>query len=206
MSRSSMLPAKSPHSAPSRRLLLRGAVLAGLVALAGCGTPAPPATFDLAAPRDGLTRGRGAGTMVVMEPVALQAYEDDKIIVRGSDGALSILGGAQWADRLPKLIQVRIVQTFENASRFKQVGYPSDRLNPTYTLVSEIRRFEVDQASREAVVELSVKFVRSGSGDIAGGKIFSARVPVSSIDGPGAAAALQSALADVLRQIAAFKG
>jgi cholesterol transport system auxiliary component len=199
-------PADMPNACLSRRLMLRGAALAGLAMLAGCGTPPPPATFDLAAPRDGLTRGRGVGTMVVMEPVALQAYEDDKIIVRGSNGALSILGGAQWADRLPKLIQVRIVQTFENASRFRQVGYPSDRLNPTYTLVSEIRRFEVEQASREAVVELSVKFVRSGSGDIAGGRIFSAREPVASIDGPGAAVALQRALGDVLRQIAAFKG
>jgi len=79
-------------------------------------------------------------------------------------------------------------------------------VNNTATCALEIRRFEIEQASREAVVELSVKFVRSGSGDIAGGRIFSARKPVASIDGPGAAVALQAALADVLRQIAAFKG
>lgn len=193
----------SPRRSASRRRLLAGLPL---LLLAACGTPAPPATFDLAAPAQGLPAGQGRGTMVVLEPVALQSYDSSRILVRGGDGSLSILGGAQWSDRLPKLLQARIVQTFENAHRFKQVGYPADRINATYTLISEIRAFEIDQTSREAVVTLSVKFVRSGSGDIAGGRIFSARVPVSAIDGPGAAAGLDAALRQVLRQIVAYRG
>ncbi len=188
-----------------RRAFLAASLAACAAGLAACGG-SPSATFDLSAPKDGLARGRGAGTLVVVEPVALQVYDGDKIVVRGAGGNLSYLGGAQWADRLPKLVQARIVQTFENAQRFKQVGYPGDRLTPDYAVVTEIRTFEIDAQSHEAVVEIAVKLVRAAVGNISAGKLFSARVPVSAIDGPGATTALDEALSNVLRQIVAYKG
>ena len=42
-------------------------------------------------------------------------------------GAVSYLGGGQWADRLPRLIQTRLIQSLENANRLKSVsrGYAS---------------------------------------------------------------------------------
>ena len=188
-----------------RRAVLAAGLAACALGLAACGG-SPSATFDLSAPKDGLSRGRGVGTLVVTEPMALQVYDGDKIVVRGAGGTLSYLGGAQWADRLPKLVQARIVQTFENAQRFKQVGYPGDRLSPDYAVVTEIRTFEIDAQSRDAVVEIAVKLVRSAAGSISAGKLFSARVPVPAIDGPGATTALDAALSNVLRQIAAYGG
>jgi len=190
---------------PSRLPRLAAVVFAVALPLAACSGP-PPATFDLSAPREGLKAGRRSGTLVVLEPVALQAYDGDKIVVRTASDALTIVGGAQWADRLPRLVQARIVQTFENAARFRQVGYPADRLNATAALSTEIRRFEIDAASREAVVEMTVKVVSANAGQVAIGRVVQARRPVGSIDGPGATQALDEALGDVLRQILAATG
>ncbi len=198
-------PRPSPAARRAGRILLGAGLLACTLGLAGCGSR-PAQTFDLSAPQDGLGHGRPVGTLVVTEPVALQIYDGDRIVVRDGGGALSILGGAQWSDRLPRLIQSRMIQTFENAQRFKQVGYPADRLDANYAVVSEIRSFEIDAPSRQAVVEIAVKLVRSNGGNIAAGKLFSARAPVASIDGPGATAALDAALSDVLRQIVAYGG
>ena len=184
----------------------RAALLASALAalLAACGGGAAPVTYDLTAPREALRRGPARGTLVVAEPVALQSYDSDRIIVRAASGNLSVLAGAQWADRLPRLVQARMIQTIENSSRYASVGRPGDRLTAAYNLVSEIRAFEIQEASGEAVVEITLKLVADRTGQIGAGRLFSARVPAGAIDGPGASAALDQSLQNVLRQIAAW--
>ncbi|HEX8416129.1 MAG TPA: ABC-type transport auxiliary lipoprotein family protein, partial [Methylobacterium sp.] len=102
-----------------------GTVLLAL-ALGGCGGAAP-LTFDLMALPG---QGRPASTarsIVVAEPVGLQPFEADRIIVREPGGALSFLGGGQWSDRLPRLIQTRIIQSLENSGRLRSVSRPGDK-------------------------------------------------------------------------------
>ena len=96
----------------------------------------------------------------------MQTLDSDRIIVRDSSGALSFLGGAQWADRVPKLVQTRLVQTFENASRIASVSRPGERIVPDLQLITDIRRFNIDTASGTAVVEITAKLVgdRTGAG------------------------------------------
>ena len=187
---------------PASRAAVASMLCAAL--LAGCGSGAAPSTYDLTAPREALRRGPALGILVVAEPVALQAYDSDRIIVRVSSGTLTTLTGAQWADRLPRLVQARIIQTIENSSRFASVGRPGDRLTAAFNLVSEIRVFEIQEASSEAVVEITLKLVADRSGQISAGRLFSARAAIASIDGAGASAALDAALQSVLRQIAAW--
>ncbi len=140
--------------------LSRMAALALAGFLAGCGGSAPPPTFDLAAPRDNLGARPGRALIVVAEPSALAAIDTNRLIVMTRGGGLAYLGDAQWADRLPKLVQVRLIQTFENAKRLTAVGRPGDRLLPAAQLNSEIRRFGIDEATGEAVIEMSVKIVQ----------------------------------------------
>jgi cholesterol transport system auxiliary component len=142
----------------------------------------------------------------VAEPVAVQALEADRILVKDSSGAISFVGGAQWADRLPRLIQARLIQTFENASRIKAVSRPTDRITPDYQLTSEIRAFQIDAARNQALVEMSVKLVNDRSGRIATARVFSARSAVQTINAENAAKALDRALSSVLLQIVRWVG
>jgi cholesterol transport system auxiliary component len=176
-----------------------GTMLGAALLVAACSSSAPPATFDLTAPRDGLTSGRGRGLLVVAEPQALAAIDSNRIIVM-TGGGIAYLPDAQWSDRLPKLIQTRLIQTFENGRRIQAVGRPGDRLVPVAQLNSEIRTFGIDERSGEAVVELSVKIVNDRTGRILAGEVFSSRVP-SAAGGPAATAALDTATQNLLRDV-----
>ena len=101
--------------------------LAAVAALASSCSSGPPATFDLTAPRQKVRGGSVAGQVAVSEPVAVQVFEAERILVKGPANTVSYLGGGQWADRLPRLIQARLVQTFENASRLKAVSRTGTR-------------------------------------------------------------------------------
>jgi cholesterol transport system auxiliary component len=173
-------------------------LVAGLV---GCGGGAPPQTFDLTAPRDGIAQARGRGLLVVAEPIALQVYDSDKIIIRTAQGGVATLPGVQWSDRLPKLFQARLIQTFENGRRIQAVGRPGDRLVPAAQLNTEIRAFGIEEATGEAVVEISAKIVNDRSGRILAGEIFVSRHAVGAINGPAASAALDLATQSIMRDI-----
>lgn len=185
---------------PSMPLAVSLAVAVSL-GLAGCGGGATPTTFDLSAPRDfGRLKGSRAA-IVVNEPTTVQTLDSDRLIVKDSTGALSFLGGSQWADRVPKLVQIRLIQTFENGSRITSVSRPGERIVPDYQLNTDIRAFNIDAASGSAVVEVTAKLVTDRTGHIQRAKLFSARVPASAVDGAAAAQALDQALSQVLVQI-----
>jgi cholesterol transport system auxiliary component len=173
--------------------------LAGL--LAACGGSSPPPTFDLVAPRDQLGARPGRALIVVAEPSALAAIDTNRLIVMTRGGGLAYLGDAQWSDRLPKLVQVRLIQTFENAKRLTAVGRPGDRLLPAAQINSEIRRFGIDESTGDAVIEMSVKIVQDRTGRILAGHIFTRSVPAGGSGGPVAAAALDLAMQEMLREI-----
>ncbi|HEV2513463.1 ABC-type transport auxiliary lipoprotein family protein [Bosea sp. (in: a-proteobacteria)] len=183
------------------RLRALSLAVAGSLLLAGCGGGSAPTTYDLSAPRDFGRIGGGGGVLIVAQPTAVQALDSDRLIVKDSSGALSFLGGAQWADRVPNLVQTRLIQTFENGSRIAAVGRPGERIVPDFQLNTDIRAFNIDAASGQAVVEITAKLIGDRSGKVQRAKLFSARVPAGS-EGAGAAQALDQALSQVLIQIA----
>ena len=176
------------------------ALLVLAVALGGCGG-ATPLTFDLMALPGQARAPAGARSIVVAEPVGLQPFEADRIIVREPGGSLSFLGGGQWSDRLPRLIQTRIIQSLENSGRLRSVSRPGDKIAAQYQLISEIRAFDIAAGSGEAVVDLSVKLIAEASSSVVAAKVFQARVPVAKVEPGSAAAALDAAMAIVLADI-----
>jgi cholesterol transport system auxiliary component len=183
------------------RLLASAAMATTLVACSGA-LSTPPTTFDLRAPSE-VKPARGTrAQLVVAEPSAVHVLDSDRIVVRPKVGEVSYLSGAQWADRLPKLVQVRLIQTFENAKRIGSVGSPDDKLSADATLVTEIRTFEVGVAeSAVATVEISAKLVSESNGRIIAANLFRASVPARGTAGPQASEALDEALQSVLRGI-----
>jgi cholesterol transport system auxiliary component len=186
--------------APVRALYARSSAVLFCMALVGCGS-APLATFDLSAPRSGISSRTVGAQVIVTEPVAVAPLDTDRIIVRSPDAGMSLLKDAQWSDRLPQLVQSRLIQTFENGKSLRAVGRPGDKIIADYSLVSEIRKFEIDAASGEAVVEMSVKLVGERNGRIVAARIFDNRSPGSATDGAAASASLDRAMGAVLRDI-----
>ncbi|MBF9233469.1 ABC-type transport auxiliary lipoprotein family protein [Microvirga alba] len=174
-------------------------LVAGLAGACSSSAPAPT-TFDLSAPT-AKVRGNPGVQVQVAEPVALQVLSAQQIIVKDAYGTISFLGGGQWSDNLPRLIQTRLINTFENSSQLRNVSRPSSGAAADAQLISELRSFEIATPQNEAVVEISVKLVSEPNGRIVNGRIFRARIPAGAAEAGYAVRALDEALSIVMVDI-----
>lgn len=189
-----------------RRAGALAAALGVALALGACSSK-PPQTFDLTAPANPPRSAALSGNLVVAEPVTVATLDGQRIVVKPMGGEVTFLSNAQWSDRLPKLVQAKIIEAYENSNKLRSVGRPGDRLAVDYQLVSEIRAFEIEAASGTAVVELTAKIVNDKSGKIVAASVFSARRPVgAAVDGASATRALDEALNEVLAKLVGWRG
>lgn len=174
---------------------MRTSLLAALVAalLGGC-TAVPPDTFELSSPADVTVRGSTRAQILIPEPTAIKTLDNDKIVVKTAPYAVEYLAQSQWSDRLPRMVQLRLLQAFENTGRIGAVGVPGQGLAIDYQLVMEIRRFEIDVAGpATARIEISVKALNDRNGTVRSTKIFTATVPTGGAGNDTYVAALNRA-------------
>jgi cholesterol transport system auxiliary component len=185
----------------ARALKMGVALSAGLLA-AACGGSAPE-TFDLSA-ASVPTAHKLRAQIAIREPLASPDLDGQRIVVRTSPETLAYLSGAQWSDRLPTLVQTRLVQTFQNANLSQSVGRAGAGFAADYSLELDIRAFELDAKGAQANVDIAAKLVNDRGGRILAARIFNAQVPAAGTGGAAASAALNAALATVMTQIVAF--
>lgn len=181
-------------------VLVLGLALSGC-ALLGAG-PAPLDTYDLTAPATN-TRSRARRVQVLIpEPTALKPLDGENIVVRPAPGQVQYLKGAQWADRLPKIVQARLAQTFQTSGAFGGVGKPGEGLAIDYQITTEIRAFNISIGGGErAEVEVFARVLNDRNGVVRAAKVFSASAPVSGAGNDAYAAALDAAFGAVAADI-----
>jgi cholesterol transport system auxiliary component len=182
-----------------------GATLVVALPLGACSglfSKGPPATFDLTAPRGERAGGVARGQLLVAEPSALAILDTERVVARPSSGQVAYLADVQWSDRLPRLLQARILQTFENSSRLRAVGRPGERLTGDFQLVTDIRGFHISAAAEPAAeVEIAAKLVSDKTGRILGARVFRAVVPATATEGAAAVQAIDAAFGEVVREL-----
>ena len=177
-------------------------LLASALALASCAS-APPETFDLT-PAAAPIAARLRAPLAIREPVAALDLDSQRILVRTGPDTVAYLAGAQWADRLPALVQSKLLQTFQNARQLRFIGRSGSGFAADYVMELDIRAFELDVKKSQANIDIAVKIVSASSGRVAAAQIFTASAPAAGTGGAEAATALNAALGSVMRQIAAF--
>jgi phospholipid/cholesterol/gamma-HCH transport system substrate-binding protein len=176
-------------------------IVAGLERMTG-GGKGSGAAYDLSALPPPATPQKPLEKQVsIPDPTALLAYDSERVLTQTDGGQLMQLGNAKWGDNLPKLVQARIVQSFENAGSLGEASRPIDGGAPDFQLVTEIRKFQIAPGpERAAVAEISARLVAS-DGHIAAARVFSASAPVASPAEDGAVKALNEAFAKILAQL-----
>lgn len=155
-----------------------------LLALAGCaggiGGGTPPDTYGLS-PAPAVSGDRASNRQILIsEPNALKALDNERIVIRPSPSSIQYLADSQWSDRLPKIVQDKLVQAFENSGRVGGVGRPGDGLAIDYNIITSIRAFEIKaDTGEQAVVEISAKVLNDRNGVVAATRVFRASSPVS---------------------------
>jgi phospholipid/cholesterol/gamma-HCH transport system substrate-binding protein len=177
-------------------------IVQGLLRLTGGGDRKPTPVFDLPAPRD-IPRSAKAptGPVTIAEPKALVLYDTQRILARGPRGDTVPIEGTQWSDSLPKLVQVKMLQAFENAGYQAVAAQPLD-VNGGEQLLVEIRSFEIETAAAEAQIELAARI--QVDGQFVATRTFRATTPLRSADSADAAGAFAEAFAQVARDLIAW--
>ncbi|RFC64488.1 ABC transporter [Fulvimarina endophytica] len=149
-----------------------------LVGLGACTTPLE--TFEISAPPLGRSvAGTTRAQLLIPEPTAIKTIDSERIVVKPTPYTVEYLGGSQWSDRLPRMVQLRLLQAYENTGQIGAVGVPGQGLAIDYQMLLEIRRFEIEVVTgRQAVVEISVKALDDRSGVVRRTRIFRSVEPV----------------------------
>ena len=172
-------------------------VMSGCALLPGGGPP-PLDTYELTAPQVTATARRSPLQILIAEPGALKALDGEKIVIKPSPGVIQFLKGAQWADRLPLIVQARLAETFQGAGGFRGVGRPGEGLAIDYQIVTELRSFEVRvNGGQQAEVSLFVRLLNDRNGVVRAAKLFNASAPVSGSGNDAYVKALDSAFGTV---------
>ncbi|PBB99905.1 ABC transporter [Mesorhizobium sp. WSM3862] len=173
--------------------------------LAGCavlgGRPAPLDTFELSAPSLDM-RGHSRRQILIAQPSALKALDSQNIVIRPSDQSIQFLKGAQWADRLPLIVQARLAETFQRSGSFAGVGKPGEGLAIDYQIIVEVRSFEVRvNGGEHADVDLFVRILNDRNGEVRASKDFTASAPVSGGGNAAYVGALDNAFGQAAKDI-----
>jgi phospholipid/cholesterol/gamma-HCH transport system substrate-binding protein len=178
-------------------------LIGGLEKLTGSGAPTQgPAIYDLAAATSFPQVEKTINAqLVVPDPSALILFDSQKILIRSGAGTYSNVDNAQWADNLPKLIQARIVQSFESAHQLSAVSRPLEQLTAAYRLELAIRGFQITlEPSPHAVVDLTARLVND-KGEVAAARMFTASIAAKSTAAADAVAAFNQAFSQVAGEI-----
>jgi cholesterol transport system auxiliary component len=102
-----------------------------------------------------------------------------------------------WSDRLPHLLQARMIETFQNSGAVKAVSATTGQ----YALVTDLRSFQIDVSTGKAAAEIEIfaKLVNLSTGKVIATKGFSARVPATTDSPTDAIAALNQGFTEVLQ-------
>lgn len=185
-------------------------VLAASIGLSACTSVLsgpPPDTYDLSAPDTfpGLT-GSSRAQILILEPSALKILDSENIVIKPSEAEAEYLAKSQWTDRLPKLVQAKLIETFENTERVRAVAKPGDGLVIDYQIVTEIRAFDATIGSgiSEARVALSVKLVSDRTGKVVRTRVFQEAVPINGGGSLEIVLGLDAAFDNVARDLVAW--
>ncbi|QFY60164.1 ABC transporter [Rhizobium grahamii] len=172
------------------------------VALGGCGTTPKNDTYDLSAPVGGNGPAAKNRQILVQQPTALRALDSEQIVVRVSSAEIQYLAKSQWSDKLPRMVQAKLVEAFENSGKLGGVGTPGQGLAIDYQVVTDIRAFEITTGNgSHAVVEISAKILNDRNGSVRAQKVFQQTVPAGGGSNEGYVKALDRAFSTVTSQI-----
>ena len=179
-------------------------ILSGLERMTGGSRKDGDKAFDLSAPRSFDNVPKLKGQLVIPEPTAIIQLDAQNIVFRPSKGESPLPAGPRWADNLSRLLQEKIVQSFENAGQQDKVSRNADAVTAEFQLLVDIRSFQlITQPSPTAEVELSAKLV-DNAGHILDARVLQFTAAAKSTETNDAVAAFDEALNKALKDLVSW--
>jgi cholesterol transport system auxiliary component len=175
----------------------RLARLAGLAimmaGLSACGFKLPgsgpaPDTYDLS-PKSSFDEDLPEIRLqlVVEEPSSARGIDTDRITLRPSPIEIKYFTGARWVDRAPRMVQILLVESFENTGKALAVGRQSIGLRPDFSVKSDLREFQAEyfeaaDGQPNIHVRLNIKLIKMPEARIVASRTFDQTEPATGKD------------------------
>lgn len=175
----------------------------GLLELPGSG-PAPD-IYDLS-PKNSFDEDLPSIDLqlIVEEPSSARGIDSDRIALRPSPIEIKYFAGARWVDRAPRMVQILLVESFENTGKIVAVGRQSIGLRPDFSVKSELREFQAEYSENGGLpnihVRLNVKLIKMPEARIIASRTFDQTEPASGKDISAIVQSFDETLGKVLRR------
>jgi cholesterol transport system auxiliary component len=175
-------------------------ILVGFLLLSGCAS-GPPATYELFSPsRVGVLKTTET-SLVVAEPKSSRALDTERMIVREGDGAISYVPGAQWADRVPVLLQTSIIKAIE--AKGYSVSREGGGVLADHLLTGEITAFNLVPGTPAKVeLALTMRLIDAREGRLIASQAFYADSEIGSFAGSEVVGGFDKVLSSLMPTIA----
>jgi phospholipid/cholesterol/gamma-HCH transport system substrate-binding protein len=176
-------------------------IVSGLEKMTGGAPPVPKTTYDLRAAQDVAASGRTIkGLLGLPEPTAIAMLQTQRFLFSPA-GDVPGFADAMWADSVPKLLQTRLIESFENydiahAPLRSVDGAPAD-----HQLVIDVRRFQIAMdGGPMAEIALSARILDKNGGVVAS-RLFKQGQKIDKIEPVSAVAAFNAAFGQIAKDI-----
>jgi phospholipid/cholesterol/gamma-HCH transport system substrate-binding protein len=176
-------------------------IVAGLEKMTGGGTQPKKITYDLRAPDDfGPASQTIKGQLAIPEPTAVATLETQRILFSPAKDYPGF-DEAVWADSIPKLLQARLIEGFENYDIAHAPLRTTDIGQADFQLLIDVRRFRVAvDAAPMAEIELSARIVDK-NGKVVASRLFEESQKLDKLEPPIAVAAFDGAFGRIAKGI-----
>jgi phospholipid/cholesterol/gamma-HCH transport system substrate-binding protein len=168
-------------------------IVAGLEKMTGGGTPVQKITYDLEALRNqGPTDKTIKGQIAIPEPTAVTMLETQRMLFSPPKD-VPAFSGFVWADTIPKLLQARLIESFENHDLAHAPLHTTDIGQADFQLLIDVRRFRIAvDTDPEAQIGLSARIVDK-DGKVIASRLFEENGKFDKVEPQAAVAAFNAA-------------
>jgi phospholipid/cholesterol/gamma-HCH transport system substrate-binding protein len=179
-------------------------IIAGVEKLTGGGAPAQKITYDLQAPQKLGPVGKTIkGQLAIPEPTAVAMLETQRFLFSPAQ-ELPGFADAIWADAIPKLLQARLIESFENYDIAHAPLRTADIGQVDFQLLIDVRRFQVAvDSGPTAEIGLSVRIVDK-DGKVIASRLFEDNKKFDKVEPQAAVAAFDDAFGKIAKDMIAW--
>jgi phospholipid/cholesterol/gamma-HCH transport system substrate-binding protein len=176
-------------------------IVAGLEKMTGGGTQPKRITYDLRAPADfGPPNKTINGQLAIPEPTAVVTLETQRILFTPAKDYPGF-DEAVWADSIPKLLQARLIEGFENYDIAHAPLRTMDIGQADFQLLIDVRRFRVAvDSDPTAEIGVSARIVDK-NGKVIASRLFEESQKLDKVEPPVAVAAFDGAFGRIAKGI-----
>lgn len=176
-------------------------ILAGLEKMTGGGTPAQKITYDLRTPQNLEPAGKTlSASLAIPEPTAVAMLQTQRMQF-SPVGDNSGFADFMWADSIPKLMQARLIDSFENYDIAHAPLRSADLGQADCQLLIDIRRFRIATDGETRVeIGLSARIVDK-NGKVIASRLVETSEKLDKVEPAAAVAAFDAAFARIAKEL-----